>query len=195
VNGFARGRGPGHAEAAPRAARVFAAARAPFEARLPAHRCGIRAACPNPAATIERKIAAGEWVASVITARGTHAAAWLGIMPSGKPLAFTGVKVDRVGDGRLVEFSSAADVLEPCLGVGSPRPVAARSATAARPRCRRSVRGSRSAVLRLRPEGPCQAIRFRTPGCVEAGRPPGVDGPQSRISLALADTKTRPCTS
>lgn len=83
------------------------------------HIRAVRAIYPDLHVTIERQIAEGEWVATVITARGTHAREWLGMKPSGKPLVFTGVNVDRVVDGRIVEHGGAANMLEPFLTAGS----------------------------------------------------------------------------
>ncbi len=86
------------------------------------HVRAVRATYPDLVVTIERQIAEGEWVASVITARGTHAGEWLGMTPSGKTLVFAGVNVDRIIDGKLVEHGGAANMLEPLLEAGSLAP-------------------------------------------------------------------------
>lgn len=86
------------------------------------HVRAVRATYPDLVVTIERQIAEGEWVASVITARGTHRGEWLGMSPSGKTLVFTGVNVDRIVDGKLVEHGGAANMLEPLLEAGSLKP-------------------------------------------------------------------------
>jgi predicted ester cyclase len=75
--------------------------------------------------TIQLQVAEGEWVATVIKARGTHAGEWLGMAPTGKTLVFTGVNVDRVVDGKIVEHGGAANMLGPFLDAGSLRPVPA----------------------------------------------------------------------
>ena len=41
------------------------------------------------------------------------------IKPTGKPVAFTGVNVDRVVDGRIVEHGGAANMLMPLLEIGA----------------------------------------------------------------------------
>jgi predicted ester cyclase len=69
--------------------------------------------------TIRRQIAEGEWVVSMVTVRGTHRGTWLGIRPTGRPLVFQGVNVDRVVDGRIVEHGGAANMLEPFLEAGA----------------------------------------------------------------------------
>lgn len=84
-----------------------------------AHILGVRQTYPDLHIEIERQIAEGEWVVSCITARGTHKGSWLGIAPTGKPLVFTGVNVDRVVGGRIVEHGGAANMLGPLLEIGA----------------------------------------------------------------------------
>lgn len=87
------------------------------------HVRGVRGVYPDLRITVERQIAEGEWVASLITARGTHEGEWLGMKPTGEPLVFTGVNVDRVVDGRIVEHGGAANMLLPFLEAGAIRVV------------------------------------------------------------------------
>lgn len=84
-----------------------------------AHILGVRQTYPDLHIEIEQQIAEGEWVVSCITARGTHEGSWLGIAPTGKPLVFTGVNVDRVVGGRIVEHGGAANMLGPLLEIGA----------------------------------------------------------------------------
>lgn len=88
------------------------------------HVLGVRSVYPDLRVTIDRQIAEGEWVVSVITARGTHHGSWLGMRPTGRHLVFTGVNVDRVHAGRIVEHGGAANMLEPFLEAGAIRVVA-----------------------------------------------------------------------
>ncbi len=88
-----------------------------------AHILGVRQTYPDLRITIDRQIAEGELVASCITAVGTHSGEWLGIAPTGKPVVFTGVNVDRVVDGRIVEHGGAANLLGPLLEIGAVRVV------------------------------------------------------------------------
>ena len=69
--------------------------------------------------TIERQIAEDDWVVSVVTARGTHRGTWLGMKPTGRPLVFSGVNVDRVVGGTIVEHGGAANMLQPLLDAGA----------------------------------------------------------------------------
>lgn len=91
-------------------------------AGMAAHVTGVRQVYPDLLVTVERQIAEGDWVVSLITARGTHAGEWLGIKPTGRRLTFTGVNVDRVVDGRIVEHGGAANMLLPFLDAGALRP-------------------------------------------------------------------------
>lgn len=86
-----------------------------------AHILGVRQTYPDLHIAIERQIAEGEWVVTCITARGTHTGSWLGIKPTGKPITFTGVNIDRVVDGRIVEHGGAANMLGPLLEIGAIR--------------------------------------------------------------------------
>jgi predicted ester cyclase len=88
-----------------------------------AHILGVRQTYPDLHLTIERQIAEGEWVATCITARGTHKGSWLGIKPTGKPVTFIGVNVNRVVDGLIVEHGGAANMLGPLLEIGAIRTV------------------------------------------------------------------------
>ncbi len=85
------------------------------------HVLGGRAVYPDIHVTIEQQIAEGDWVVSRITARGTHRGAWLGMKPTGKVLEFTGVNIDKVVAGRIVEHGGAANMLEPVLQAGAIR--------------------------------------------------------------------------
>jgi predicted ester cyclase len=87
------------------------------------HVLGGRETYPDIEVRIERQIAEGDWVVSQITARGTHRGTWLGIKPTGKVLEFTGVNVDKVVNGRIVEHGGAANLLEPLLESGAVRAV------------------------------------------------------------------------
>jgi predicted ester cyclase len=83
------------------------------------HVLGVRDTYPDLHLTIERQIAEGDLVVTQITARGTHRGSWLGMKPTGRLLEFTGVNVDRVVDGKIVEHGGAVNMLEPFLDVGA----------------------------------------------------------------------------
>lgn len=83
------------------------------------HVRGVRETYADLCLTVERQIAEGEWVVTQVTARGTHRGTWLGIKPTGRPVVITGVNVDRVVRGRIVEHGGAANVLEALLEIGA----------------------------------------------------------------------------
>jgi len=85
------------------------------------HVLGVRETYPDLHLTVERQLAEGEWVATCVTARGTHRGVWLGMRPTGKRLEMTAVNIDRVVDGRIVEHGGAANLLEPFLEIGAIR--------------------------------------------------------------------------
>jgi len=73
--------------------------------------------------TVERQIAEGDWVVTQVTAQGVHTGVWMGIEPTGKPVEFSCVNVDKVIDGRIVEHGGAANMLGPLLKIGAVRVV------------------------------------------------------------------------
>lgn len=83
------------------------------------HISGVRKTYPDLMITIEQQMAEGEWVVSCIITKGTHKGYWLGIKPTGKLLTFTGVNVDRVANGRIIEHGGAANMLGPLLEIGA----------------------------------------------------------------------------
>ena len=83
-----------------------------------AHITGVRKTYPDLHITVDRQIAEGEWVVSCITARGTHKGSWLGMKPTNRLVTFTGVNVDRVVDGKIVEHGGAVNELGPFLEIG-----------------------------------------------------------------------------
>jgi predicted ester cyclase len=84
-----------------------------------AHITGVRQTYPDLHITIDRQIAEGEWVATCITAKGTHKGFWLGMKPTNRPVVFAGVNVDRVVDGKIVEHGGAVNMLGPLLEIGA----------------------------------------------------------------------------
>ncbi|MCU0452576.1 MAG: ester cyclase [Bacteroidetes bacterium] len=86
------------------------------------HIRGVRRTYPDLHLTVEGQIAEGDWVATSIIARGTHQGEWLGIPPTGKPLVYSGVNVDRILNGKIVEHGGAANLLTTLLAVGAIHP-------------------------------------------------------------------------
>jgi len=85
------------------------------------HVLGVRQTYPDLRVMIEQQIAEGDWVVTRITARGTHAGAWMGMKPTGKLVEITGVNIDKVVEGCIVEHGGAANLFEPLLEIGAIR--------------------------------------------------------------------------
>lgn len=83
------------------------------------HVLGVRHTYPDLVVRVDQQIAEGEWVASCVTAIGTQEGEWIGIKPTGKHFEFTGVNIDRVVNGRIVEHGGAANLLLPLLQSGA----------------------------------------------------------------------------
>ena len=83
------------------------------------HILGVRRTYPDLKLTVERQIAEGEWVATCITARGTHKGLWMGIKPTGRVLIYSGVNIDRIVDNRIVEHGGAVNLLGPLIDAGA----------------------------------------------------------------------------
>jgi predicted ester cyclase len=86
-----------------------------------AHVLGVRQTYSDLHIAVEQQIAEGEWVATRITARGIHSGSWMGMAPTGKKVVITGVNLDRVVDGRIVEHGGAANMLEALLAIDAIR--------------------------------------------------------------------------
>jgi predicted ester cyclase len=85
------------------------------------HILGVRQTYPDLKLTVEQQIAEGDWVATIIMARGSHRGVWMGMKPTDKVLTYSGVNIDKVVDGRIVEHGGAANMLTPLLEAGAIR--------------------------------------------------------------------------
>ncbi len=83
------------------------------------HIVGVRRTYPDLKLTVDRQIAEGDWVATCITARGTHKGTWLGMKPTGKQVSFTGVNIEKVENGKITEHGGAANLLLQLLEIGA----------------------------------------------------------------------------
>ncbi|HEX6940779.1 MAG TPA: ester cyclase [Longimicrobiales bacterium] len=91
---------------------------APADPDLPAGPAGCRQAVrkyrgafPDQRMTIEDQIAEGDRVATRWTMHGTHRGPLDGIPPTGKRVEVSGINIDRIVDGKIVEQWSLWDVL------------------------------------------------------------------------------------
>lgn len=76
------------------------------------HLTAVGGACPDYSIRILRQYADGEMVISEFILEGTLAGERLGIKPAHKRLSFTGVDIDKVVDGKIVEHSGAVNTFE-----------------------------------------------------------------------------------
>ena len=60
---------------------------------------------------LEDMIAEGDKVAVRFTLRGTHGGDLMGIPPTGKPVAVTGIDINRIADGKIAERWANFDAL------------------------------------------------------------------------------------
>jgi steroid delta-isomerase-like uncharacterized protein len=63
----------------------------------------LREAFPDLHFTIEDQIAEGDRAVTRWTARGTHTGEFRGVPPTGKQVRVTGININRVADGKVVE--------------------------------------------------------------------------------------------
>jgi predicted ester cyclase len=87
------------------------------------HILGARQTYPDLKLTVDHQIGEGDWVATCITATGTHQGSWIGIKPTGKAVVYTGVNINKVIDGKIIEHGGAANLLGPLLEIGAIRVV------------------------------------------------------------------------
>ena len=71
----------------------------------------LRGAFPDLRSTVEDQIADGDKVVTRWTCRATHAGEFRGIPPTGKEGRVTGITIDRVANGKVVECWTNADDL------------------------------------------------------------------------------------
>lgn len=68
-------------------------------------------AFPDTQMTVEEQIAEGDKVVTRWTARGTHTGELMGIPPTGKQVTVTGINVDRIAGGKIVEEWGEFDMM------------------------------------------------------------------------------------
>jgi steroid delta-isomerase-like uncharacterized protein len=84
---------------------------------------GFRAAFPDLHMTIEDQIAEGDKVVTRYTMRGTHQGPFMGLPPTGKQMTVSGIQIERVVQGQIVEHWRKSDDLGMMqqLGAAPPR--------------------------------------------------------------------------
>ena len=84
----------------------------------------LRRAFPDLQITVEDQIAEGDQVVTRWSARGTHKGEFAGIQPTGKRAVMTGIDIDRIANGKLVECWTKSDDMGLLQQIGAiPEPV------------------------------------------------------------------------
>lgn len=76
------------------------------------HLLALKKTYPDYTMKIIRQYVADDYVISEFIMRGTHKGDFIGITPTNKVLEITGVNIDKVIDGRIVEHGGAANTFE-----------------------------------------------------------------------------------
>lgn len=76
------------------------------------HIAAVRQTYPDLKMTVIQQYSDGDYIISEFIVEGTHKGEWLGMKPTGKKLTFTGVDVDKVINGKMVEHSGAMNTFE-----------------------------------------------------------------------------------
>jgi predicted ester cyclase len=71
----------------------------------------IRKAFPDLHITVEDLIAEGDRVVARVTLKGTHRGEFMGIAPTGRPVAYEAIDISRIAGGKLVEHWGIPDYL------------------------------------------------------------------------------------
>lgn len=76
------------------------------------HLVALKETYPDYAMKIIRQYSDGDYVISEFIMRGTHKGEFIGIKSTNKILEITGVDIDKVIDGKIVEHGGAANTFE-----------------------------------------------------------------------------------
>jgi steroid delta-isomerase-like uncharacterized protein len=71
----------------------------------------FREAFPDFRDSIDIQIAEDDMVATRFTSRGTHRGTFMGVEPTNKELSWTGITIDRISEGKIVESWANWDMM------------------------------------------------------------------------------------
>lgn len=83
------------------------------------HINGVRKTYSDLKLEIEKQIAEGDWVVTCYIMSGIHTGEWMGMKPTGKKITVTGVNVNKVINGKIVEHGGAANMFDGLLEIGA----------------------------------------------------------------------------
>lgn len=76
------------------------------------HLIDVKKTYPDYTMKIIQQYTDGDYVISEFIMEGTHEGEWIGIKPTHKRLSFTGVDIDKVEDGKIVEHGGAVNTFD-----------------------------------------------------------------------------------
>lgn len=76
------------------------------------HMIAVRKTYPEYSMKITRQFSEGDYVISEFIMTGTHEGEWLGMKPTHKKLSFSGINIDKIVDGKIVEHGGAVNTFE-----------------------------------------------------------------------------------
>jgi predicted ester cyclase len=79
-----------------------------------------KAAVPDSRHTIETQVIQDDMIACVCTVSGTQSGPFFGVPPTGKPVNYIVLTVDRIRDGLIVQHWALPDILSIFQQVGKP---------------------------------------------------------------------------
>lgn len=86
------------------------------------HMIDVRKTYPDLKMTITRQFVCGNTVISEFIMEGTFLGEWLGMKPTGKKITMTGVDIDQVVDGKIVEHGGAVNTFDALFEAGIIKP-------------------------------------------------------------------------
>lgn len=87
------------------------------------HNNDVRKTYPDFKMTVIRQFSDGDTVITEFIMEGTHKGEWLGMKPTGKKLRMSGVDIDRLVDGKIVEHGGAVNTFEALFEADIIKPV------------------------------------------------------------------------
>lgn len=76
------------------------------------HLLDVRTTYPDYTIKILHQYSEGDYIISEFIMEGTHKGEFIGIKPTNKRLVFTGVDIDKIKDGKIIEHSGATNTFE-----------------------------------------------------------------------------------
>jgi predicted ester cyclase len=86
------------------------------------HIAEVKQTYPDFKMRIIRQYCDDDNVVSEFIAEGTHKGEWMGMKPSGKKLVISGVDIDKIADGKIIEHAGAANSFEALFEAGIIQP-------------------------------------------------------------------------